>query len=101
MKNRIDLKESVLILIEDNVVNLKLISTLEDLGIDASLYNLNSPSVVFELLELEFFENRDYLYKKYFDLLEKGKSIDFITSKVELRLFVLNVYDELLNLNNM
>lgn len=101
MKNRIDLKESVLILIEDNVVNLKLISTLEDLGIDASLYNLNSPSVVLELLELEFFENRDYLYKKYFDLLEQGKSIDFITSKVELRLFVLNVYDELLNLNNM
>lgn len=94
------MKESILTLIEDNIVNLKLVSTLEDLGIDASLYNLNSPSVVFKLIGLEFLENRDKLYKKYFDLLEQGKTIDFTSSKDELKMLALKVYDEMLSLKN-
>ena len=80
-----------MLLIEDSIVNAKLINTLDRIGIDASLY-YNSPTVVFNLLGYGLEEDRDNLYKIYFDLINEAKTIDFSESREELKKSVEAVY---------
>ncbi len=91
------MKNQILLLIEDSIVNAKLVNALERIGIDASLYNLNCPAVVFDLLGLSSEEKKDELYALFFDLIREGETIDFSDSREELRIFAENVYESLLN----
>lgn len=91
------MKNTVLLLIEDSIVNAKLVNTLERIGIDASLYNLNCPAVVFDLLGLSSEEKKDELYGLFYDLIKEGEKIDFSVSRKELRTLAENVYESLLN----
>lgn len=91
------MKNEVLLLIEDSIVNAKLVNSLQGIGIDASLYNLNCPTVVFDLLGLDSEERRDDLYGLFFDLIREGEDIDFSDSREELRVFAEKVYVNLLD----
>lgn len=91
------MKNKVLLLIEDSIVNAKLVNSLQGIGIDASLYNLNCPAVVFDLLGLDSEERRDDLYGLFFDLIREGEAIDFSDSREELRIFAEKVFDLLSN----
>ena len=91
------MEKNVLLLIEDSIVNAKLVNTLERIGIDASLYNLNCPAVVFDLLGLSSEEKKDELYGLFFDLIREGETIDFTDSREELRIFAEKVYSRLLD----
>lgn len=84
-------------LIEDSIVNTKLVNTLERIGIDASLYNLNCPAAVFDLLGLSSEERKDELNGLFFDLIREGETIDFADSREELRIFAEKVYSRLLD----
>jgi hypothetical protein len=90
------MKNEVLLLIEDSIVNAKLLNALEGIGIDASLYNLNCPAVVFDLLGLGSEEKKDELYGLFFDLIREGETIDFAESREELRFLAEKVYFRLL-----
>lgn len=91
------MKNEVLLLIEDSIVNAKLVNALEGIGIDASLYNLNCPAVVFDILGLGSKERKDELYGLFFDLIREGEAIDFSESRKELRIFAEKVYYRLLD----
>ena len=91
------MKNEVILLIEDSIVNAKLVNTLERIGIDASVYNLNCPTVIFNLIGLSKEEIKDGLYGLFYDLIKEGETIDFSVSRKELRIFAENVYESLLN----
>ena len=82
-------------LIEDNISNVKLIFGLENLGIDASLYYFNSPSIVFKLMGIENLNDSDELFEKYFEWLKEGVSIDFSDSREELKKYAELIYERL------
>ena len=86
------MKDSIITLIEDNIVNVKLIEGLEKLGIDASVYYFNTPSVVFKLAGIEDSKEIEELYKIYFEWLRNGESIDISSSREELRKYAKQVY---------
>lgn len=91
------MKNEVILLIEDSIVNAKLVNTFERIGIDASVYNLNCPTVIFNLLGLSTENNKDELYGLFYDLIKEGEKIDFSVSRKELRTLAENVYESLLN----
>lgn len=91
------MKDSILTLIEDNIVNVKLIEGLSKLGIDASSYYFNTPSVVFKLVGIEDSKEVEELYEIYFEWLRKGESIDISESRTELRKYAEQVYLDLDN----
>jgi hypothetical protein len=80
-------RESLMLLIEDSIVNAKLINSLEALGIDASLYSSSSVAIIYNLLYLESELSRDDFYYMYFDLIKEGEGIDFANTRVQLRRF--------------
>lgn len=77
------LKECIITLIEDDIVNFKLISSLSDLGIEAGCYESTSTSVIRYLMGQET-ENADLWYDRYYDLIRKGKRIDISTDRTTL-----------------
>lgn len=88
------MRENIMLLIEDSIVNAKLINTLNRIGIDASLY-CNSPTVVFNLLGYKSHKDMDSLYKIYFDLINEAETKDFVESREEVKKSAKKVYDSL------
>ncbi len=89
------MKNLIIELIEDNISNVKLINGLHKLGIDASIYYFNSPSIVFKLIGIENLDNSDELLEKYFEWLKNGESIDFSESRGELKKYAEMIYENL------
>ena len=89
------MKDSIITLIEDNIVNVKLIEGLAKLGIDASAYYFNTPSVVFKLVGIEDSKEIEEIYKIYFEWLKNGETIDISESRSELRKYAEQVYLDL------
>lgn len=85
------LKSCIITLIEDDIVNFKLISSLYDLGIDAGCYESCSTSAIRYLMGLEE-ENADDWYEKYYDLIRKGKKIDISTDRTILHRMALEIF---------
>lgn len=75
------LKSCIVTLIEDDIANFKLISTLYDMGIDAGCFESNSTSVIRYLMGYECRCNADDWYDKYFTLIAKGKRIDIVNDR--------------------
>lgn len=93
MKN----SELVLRLIESDIVHSKLINTLNDIGIDSNHYLTDVSEVVFELVGVNIKFRTDRLYKKYFYMIDRGRKIDIVNGKEDLKMYSKEIFDYLLN----
>lgn len=88
-------RQQILTLIENEIINTKLVSSLNDIGIDLSVYSLHVDTLIFKSIGLKKDARTDNLYAKYFELLKQGKGID-PNSKSEIRRLALKIYRYLL-----
>lgn len=90
-------KELILSLIRDNLINIKLTSGLNDLGLLADDYTLNLGDTVFKLMGFQPSEQSDLIFERVFiTISERVGQIDIRSSKDELRLLSMEIYNELL-----
>lgn len=85
------LKSCIVTLIEDDIANFKLISTLFDMGIDAGCYESCSTTVIRYLMGMED-ENADDWYERYFNLIRKGKRLDVCNDRATLHRMALEIF---------
>jgi hypothetical protein len=76
--------DSILKLIENDIISSKLVNTFNDIGIDANLYQTDVADIVFDLLEIKEKNRTDSLYRKYYSLINQGKEIDFVAQKEQI-----------------
>lgn len=81
------MRENVMLLIEDAIINAKLINTLDSIGIDASLYSTSSVTIIYNLLGLDSKIPKDDFYALFFGLLKEGEAIDVSRSRTLVRRF--------------
>jgi hypothetical protein len=92
----IDKKELILSLIQDNLINLKLVTGLNSLGLIADDYYLNLGNTVFKLMGFKPSEQSDLLFERVFMAIsETIAEINFSDSKDEVILLSMKIYDEL------
>jgi hypothetical protein len=92
-------KEKLVIsLIKDDLINLKLIYGLYDLGVDATEYQIHASDTVFELLGLNQLASTDTVCEHYIELTEKVKLIHFPDEHPLLENLAITIYRELLKL---
>jgi hypothetical protein len=95
-------KELILRLIRDSLINIKLISGLNFLGLNANDYSLYLGDSIFFLMGFENDEKSDLIFESvYLANAEKVKSIDLSRSKNELDVLSLEIYNELVFAKNM
>lgn len=90
------LQSCIITLIEDDVINYKLISTLSEIGIDASCYASCSAEVVRYLMRIDDVNTDDW-YEKYYDLIKKGKQIDISSDRKYANSVAVEIYKQLVN----
>lgn len=90
--------ESLIIsLIRDSLVNYKLTTGLNALGLNADDYHVYLPDTIFKLMELEHMEEGDLIFEKVFLAnAQKVKQIQFPASSEELTNLSKEIYEQLL-----
>ena len=83
-------------LIKDNLINAKLVSGLNALGLNADDYLLHLPETIFTLMEFKTNLQREILFDQYFLLSNKVEQIDIIKFPELLNELVSEIYDRLL-----
>jgi hypothetical protein len=88
--------ELILSLISDNLVNLKLVNGLNELGLIADDYELDLGNTIFKLMGFKASANTDEIFNKV--LIGNSRKVEWIniTSKQELRELSKEIYRELL-----
>lgn len=86
-----DKRKQILVLIESDIVNSKLILTLQQIGIDASDYLIDTSTVVFIQMGIRKENRTEELYKKYFDLMRQVQYLD-LQVKGEKNRLALKIY---------
>jgi hypothetical protein len=86
-----DKRRQVLTLIENEIINSKLILTLQNIGIEAGGYFTDTSQVVFVLIGIRKEKRTEELYKKYFDLLKQVQYLD-LQIKGEKSRLALKIY---------
>lgn len=87
----------ILSLIRDSLVNLKLISGLNALGLNADDYHIYLSDTVFKLMGLENHEHSDLIFEKvYLANAKKIKYIRFPAATEELEQLSEDIYEQLL-----
>lgn len=89
-------KPQLIKLIEVDILNMKLVSSLNDIGIDLTIYSLNIESLILKNIGIKKHLRTEELYKRYFELLKQGKTIH-PTNKADIRKLALKIYRFLLN----
>jgi hypothetical protein len=90
-------KELVISLIRDNLINLKLVSGLNHLGLIADDYYLHLGDTIFKLMGFEANEQSDLIFETVFmGNSEKVAQIAISVSMDELNLLSMAIYQELL-----
>ncbi len=89
-------KKLILSLIKDNLINTKLVSGLNALGMDASLYSLHLSETIFELMGFEDNKWSDLVFEHYLSMVEKVNEINFSQSHEELDVLASEIYKELM-----
>jgi hypothetical protein len=98
----INKQELILALIRDNLINMKLVSGLNALGLIADDYYLNLGDTVFKLMGFEASEKSDLIFENVFMAnSEKVSQIDFSTSRDEIMRLSMEIYRELLFVKGM
>ena len=92
----LDKKELVISLIKDNLINLKLITGLNHLGLIAHDYYLGLGVTIFKLMGFQLSEQSDLIFERIFiTISEKVQQIDISSSSDELMLLSMEIYKEL------
>lgn len=90
-------KNLILRLIRDDLTNTKLVSGLNNLGLDADLYNLYLGETIFSLMGFQENEQSDIVYERiYLAMAEKVNEIDFSVYKEKIDKLAMDIYDELM-----
>lgn len=85
-------------LIENDIVNHKLTSTLADIGIDASYYESSSAEVVRYLMDVKIEETSvDDWNKQYYSLIQKGKNVDVSIDRTIAKRLAIEIFLSLKN----
>jgi hypothetical protein len=93
----LDKKELVIRLIKDNLINLKLVSGLNHLGLIADDYYLHLGDTIFKIMGFEACEQNDLIFETVFmGNSEKVTQIAISGSPDELDLLSIEIYRELL-----
>jgi hypothetical protein len=88
-------KELILSLIKDDLINSKLVNGLNELGLDASKYFINSSNTVFQLMGFQNHESEEEIFQYYLELTAKAKHIDISESTEPLNDLCEEIYTEL------
>lgn len=88
-------KSLILSLIKDDLINSKLVNGLNELGLDASKYFINSSDTVFKLMGFHNHEFEEELFQYYLELTAKAKHIDISDSNEPLDELCLEIYNAL------
>lgn len=92
----------IILLIRDSLINFKLISGLNALGLNADDYHIYLGDTVFQLMGLKDREQSDFIFEKVFVAnSEKIKHISFSSSTKELDKLSEEIYKELLYAKEM
>lgn len=92
----INKRDLILSLIQDNLINLKLVTGLNSLGLIVDDYYLNLGDTIFKLMGIKSGEQSDLLFERVFlTISEKVSEIKFSESKDELTRLSMKIYDEL------
>lgn len=89
------MKKQILTLIESDILNFKLVITLNNIGVDASNYSTDISKVVFKLMGITKEQRTEELYRKYFDLIKQVEYLDLRNENEKSRLS-LKIYNHLL-----
>jgi hypothetical protein len=90
-------EELIMRLIKDSLINTKLISGLNSLGLIADDYTLFLGETIFLLMGFEAGEQSDLIFDKvYLALSEKVSDIKFSDSMQEVEILSKEIYDQLL-----
>lgn len=85
-------KYIVLSLIKDDIINFKLVFSLNEIGLNAGNYFLHLSEVIFSLIGYSDEERTDELYEKYHELTKKSLYIDISVSTEPLDGLVNEIY---------
>lgn len=91
-------KELVIRLIKDDLINYKLVSTLNDLGLHADSYLLGLSDTIFNLLQFPIDQSGDIAYEHYLKLTREVKHINIVHSPEQLHQLAHQIYAELITL---
>lgn len=95
-------KKLILSLIKDDLMNMKLVSGLSALGLDADHYIPFLGDTIFHLMEFEEKEQSDLIYKTvYLVMAERVNEVDFKYSKDKLDSLALDIYNELIQAKDL
>jgi hypothetical protein len=95
--NALTSQSLILSLIRDSLVNYKLTTGLNALGLNADDYHVFLPDTIFKLMELENTEDSDLIFEKVFLAnAQKVKQIQFPAASEELRSLSEEIYEQLL-----
>lgn len=98
----INTQSLIISLIRDSLINFKLISGLNNLGLNADDYHIYLGDTIFKLMGLEGHKQSDILFEKvYLANAEKVRHISFATSTQELDRLSNEIYEELLLVKGM
>lgn len=93
----LDKKDLIIRLIKDNLINLKLIYGLNNIGLIADDYHLDLGDTIFKLMGFEASEQSDLIFETVFmGNSEKITRIAISDSRDELHLLSREIYKELL-----
>ena len=88
-------KEQVLRLIESDILNSKLVFTLNKIGVDASNYLLDVSEVIFNLMGIQKEIQTEELFRKYYALVRQTEYYELKT-KEEKEVLSKMIYQQLL-----
>lgn len=95
---KIENKQLILSLIKDDLINAKLISGLENLGIDAELYLLGISDSIFVLMGIDNSKKGEKLFEYYLELRDnKLNQINLKETYSELDGLASKIYNNLKN----
>jgi hypothetical protein len=89
-----NIEKLILSLIKDDLINIKLIGSLQKIGLYSDCYYLHLSTTVFELMGFEDNES-DKMYDKYIELSEKATDIDITASNKAMEKLADEIYTEL------
>ena len=90
-------EELILSLIQDNLINLKLVYGLDDLGLVPDDYYLNLGDTVFKLMGFEASAQNDFIFENVFMAnTRKVRSLNFSNSKEDLKDLSESIYKDLI-----
>ena len=88
-------KKLILSLIKDDLINCKLVNSLNDMGLCADIYLLHLSETVFKLMGFNESKETEATYEYYMDLTQRAKHIDISQSSKSFDDLALEIYTTL------